>query len=218
MFRPVYPTILQVTQMPELTVSIAERLPIYREVAHIHAVCINQGFLSSLGEGFLALLYEAIDADPNSALFVEYVEGKLVGFVAGGMGMGTVYWQLIKRWPWLVNSLSPVLLNPAKLKHIIEIVWFGRKQKLLSDCPKAELFSIAVLEEARGCGVAQRLYRALGENFAAEGERAFCIVVGEKLIPAHHFYQRMGAVPIGEISVHDGQSSTLYRHDLRLFN
>jgi len=202
--------------MPEVTGSQSDRLVIYRKVAQIHAISINQGFLSTLGEDFLALLYEAIDADPNSALFVDRVDGELVGFVAGGRGMGSVYRQMIKRWPRLLISLFPALLNLAKLKRVFEIVWFSRKQKPVPNCPRAELFSIAVLESARGCGIAQGLYQALAQRFVQAGETAFCIVVGGELIPAHRFYQRMGAVPMAQISVHDGQGSTLYRYDLKV--
>jgi ribosomal protein S18 acetylase RimI-like enzyme len=204
--------------MPDAVSGKAAKAATYRAVAHIHATCINQGFLPTLGERFLSLLYEAIDADPSSALFVEEAEGAVVGFVAGGRGMGPIYRQMIKRWPQLLLALLPALLNPSKLKRIFEIVLFTRKQKPVSGCPKAELFSIAILDDARGRGVAERLYEALMQRFAEEGESAFCIVVGEGLAPAHRFYRRMGAVPMAEISVHQGQASTLYRHDLLVRN
>ena len=180
----------------------------------MHALSINQGFLPTLGERFLALLYEAIDADPNSALFVEQSYGKVVGFVTGGRGMGSIYRQMLKRWPRLALAFLPVLFQPAKLKRVLEIVLFSRKQKRVPGCPKAELFSIAVADSVRGQGVAQRLYAKLAEWFRQDGEAAFCIVVGEQLAPAHRFYQRMGARPIAQINVHEGQASTLYRHDL----
>ena len=57
----------------------------YRKVAQVHAASINRGFLSSLGERFLALLYEAIDADRNSILIVSKASAKpdvLVGLIA----------------------------------------------------------------------------------------------------------------------------------------
>jgi GNAT superfamily N-acetyltransferase len=190
--------------------------PSFREVATIHSQSINQGFLPALGVNFLTLLYESIDADPNSALFFERIDGKVVGFVAGGRGMGSIYRQMLRRWPRLIWALLPALLSPGKIKRIVEIIWFSRKQKPMPGCPRAELFSIAVLEPARGTGVAQRLYQALAQRFSEDGEPAFCIVVGDALAPAHRFYQRMGAVPMAQISVHDGQGSTLYRHDLHV--
>ncbi len=200
--------------MPELVSSGTTALATYREVARIHMQCINQGFLPTLGERFLTLLYQSIDTDPNSVLFIERNAGRVVGFIAGGRGMGSIYRQMLKRWPRLFLALLPALVNPRKLKRIVEIVGFSRKQKPVTACPRAELFSIAVLESARGGGVASGLFDALKQHFADEGESAFCIVVGDSLVPAHHFYQRMGATPMAQISVHDGQGSTLYRHDL----
>ena len=116
------------------------------------------------------------------------------------------------------GQLLPSLLNPSKLKRVLEILWFSRQQKPVPGCPKAELLSIAVLERVQGRGVAQRLYQALTTHFDHAGEPAFCIVVGDALTPAHHFYTRMGAVPMAQISVHKGQGSTLYRHKLQAPN
>ena len=78
---------------------------IYREIARLHIECIENGFLPSLGEAFLALLYEAIDADPKSVLIVESKNGKVIGFVAGGSGKRSLYYQMLKRKSRLFYSL-----------------------------------------------------------------------------------------------------------------
>ena len=186
----------------------------YAELARIHSSCIDLGFLSSLGLGFLSLLYEAIDADDNSHLILEKKEGSLIGFVAGGRGMKSIYRKLLIRLPRLLVALFPAMLHPRKVSKIIELLFFAKKQNPVSSSPEAELFSIAVIQSARGSGLAQKLYNALGERFFQDGESAFCIVVGENLSQAHRFYQKMGAVPFAQVSVHKGQSSTLYRQDL----
>ncbi len=186
----------------------------YREVALLHMAGISDGFLATLGVRFLTLLYESIDNDPGSALFVERVDGRVVGFVSGGRGMASIYRQMLRRWPRLLLALMPALASPSKLHRILEIVLFSRKQKPVPGCPVAELFSIAVDPPYRGGGVAARLYERLKQRFTTDGESAFCIVVGDGLLPAHRFYQNMGAQPMAKISVHNGQGSTLYRHDL----
>ena len=193
--------------------SVLERSD-YAELARIHSSCIDLGFLSSLGLGFLSLLYEAIDADDNSHLILEKKEGSVIGFVAGGRGMKSIYRKLLIRLPRLLVALFPAMLNPRKVSKIIELLFFAKKQNPVSSSPEAELFSIAVIQSARGSGLAQKLYNALGERFFQDGESAFCIVVGENLNQAHRFYQKMGAVPFAQVSVHKGQSSTLYRQDL----
>ena len=95
-----------------------------------------------------------------------------------------------------------------------DLFCFGRREKPLTGWPNAELLSIAVLEKARGRGVAGKLYESLGERFFEEGETAFSIVVGESLAPARRFYEKMGAVSLSQISVHKGQSSILYQQNL----
>ncbi len=200
--------------MTEVVGTKAEKADVYRQVARIHAGSINQGFLTTLGERFLALLYEAIDSDPNSVLFIELVDGKVAGFITGGRGMGSIYRQMFRRWPRLLVALLPALLHLPKWSRTLEIFWYSRQQKAVPGCPIAELFSIAVLERARGTGAAQRLYQELAERFFQQGEGAFCIVVGQTLAPAHRFYLRVGAVPMAQVAVHQGQASTLYRHDL----
>ena len=186
----------------------------YRNVAQVHATSINRGFLSSLGERFLALLYEAIDADRNSVLIVEKSDEKLIGFVAGGRGMNSIYRKLLISFPRLFIALVPAMLNPMRLKRIFDLMCFGRRKKPVPGCPEAELLSIAVVDSARGGGTAQKLYCALAQRFFQDGESAFCMVVGESLDSAHRFYQKMGAVPLAKVTVHKGQSSTLYRQDL----
>lgn len=186
----------------------------YIEVANMHLQNIEQGFLSTLGVDFLELLYESIDTAQNGALYVELIEDNVVGFVAGGRGIQSIYRQMLRRWPRLIWALMPALLSPRKVKRIFEILWFSYQHKTVPECPRAELFSIAVLKSARGTGVANRLFQALAQHFEEDGEPAFFIVVGADLAPAHRFYQRVGAIPIAQISIHQGQSSTLYRYNL----
>ena len=91
------------------------KLSKYRQVGHLHATCINRGFLATLGEPFLALLYQAIDNDKRSVLLVEERDGEVLGFVSGGQGMGSIYKQLLRK-PWaLMLALMPVLLSPKKV-------------------------------------------------------------------------------------------------------
>ena len=60
----------------------------YRRVAGLHMRCLDQGFLATLGEGFLALMYEAIDRTEGATLLVAEHDGQVQGFVTGGVGMG----------------------------------------------------------------------------------------------------------------------------------
>lgn len=182
----------------------------YREVAALHAANINQGFLAKLGVPFLALMYRAIDEATDSVLLVEEQGGRVIGFVSGGLGMGPIYRRMLRHPIRLGLSLLPSLLDPKRLKRIVEILRYGGGSRSPSGMPHAELLSIAVDPVARGTGVAERLYRRLQGHFAQLGVPAFRITVGDSLTPAHRYYQRMGAKAIGRVEVHAGEGSVVY--------
>ena len=195
-----------------------KRRAIYKKIARLHKLSINQGFLSTLGEPFLALLYEAIDSDPNSILLTEEINGKILGFLAGGKNMKYVYLQMLRQSPRLITALLPEIIKPKKLIGMLELVWFLFKKKTNVETKMPELFSIAVLHSERSKGIAKRLYKSFSRGLSQNGESAFCILVGDNLDSAHQFYLKMGAVPIRRIYVHKGSSSTMYKQNLSIFN
>jgi ribosomal protein S18 acetylase RimI-like enzyme len=187
----------------------------YGQIAALHMAGIKQGFLPSLGAPFLEELYKAMHADPNSAVFVARDQsGHVVGFVSGGLGMGSIYRQMFRRWPALLKALAPTMRSPWKIARVAEVLWFSSALKGKPESPKAELYSIVVAESARGTGVAKNLYAALITYFTDQGVEDFRIIVGDALGAAHNFYRKMGAVPVARVSVHRGSESIVYRHDI----
>lgn len=172
--------------------------------------------MSSLGLSFLALLYECIDLDKNSILIIEKKNDNVLGFVAGGKSMKTIYYQMLWQLPRLCLSLIPSILNPFKLFKIFELVCFGKSKQLGTAIPQAELLSIAVIDVERGKGLAQKLYNSLALHFTMQGESEFSIVVGDSLKRAHCFYTKMGAQRLDVVSIHRGQTSTIYKQPLPL--
>ena len=85
---------------------------IWRQVARLHADNLDQGFLATLGQRFLALMYRAIDECDSAVLLVEQRDGRVIGFVAGANSMGPIYRQMLRHWLRLIPSLFPALLNP----------------------------------------------------------------------------------------------------------
>lgn len=182
----------------------------YREVALLHQQGIAQGFLSTLGPEFLALLYRAIDAEASAVLLVREEEGRVVGFVAGAHGLGPVYRSLLRHPLALAWSLRAALLSPRRLLRMLEVLRYGTRRAPDLQLPQAELLSLAVEPAWRRQGVAEALYRQLAAAFRAQGTREFRIVVGDALAAAQAFYLGMGARPVGRLSVHAGTSSTVY--------
>ena len=190
----------------------------YRRVAELHIANINLGFLSTLGLGFVALMYEAIDQGKGSVLLVSEVNGRVVGFVAGATGMGSIYRRMLRSWPRLFITLLPSLFSPGRVWRILEILRYSSGPTMLDNLPTAELISIAVDPAFRGMGHAERLYQGLADHYQSEGLLAFKIVVGSALAPAHRFYRRMGAEPVADLEVHSGENSIVYVHKLRTPN
>lgn len=189
----------------------------YIEVAHIHREGISDGFLSSLGVSFLALLYESIDSSRGSVLRVSRSNGKIVGFVAGTQSLGEVYRLMLKSWFRLFVALLPSLFSPRKIFKIAETVVFSRKKDAGSEgsLPRSELLSISVRAEFRGKGIADQLFNDLVDYFRKQKIRQFKIVVGDALVPAHKFYRRMGACPVNRAEVHKGSGSVIYVRDVQ---
>ena len=184
----------------------------YRQVARLHMHSLDQGFLATLGEEFLALMYEAIDQADESVLLTETGGGRVVGFITGGTGMGVIYRRMLRSPGRLAAALAPAVIHPAKLLRIFEILRYSRGQSLPAGLPQAELLSLAVDPHWRGQGIAERLYRRLLAEFLSRRIEALRITVGEPLIPAHTFYQRMGAVAAAQVEVHGRERSTVYVH------
>ena len=182
------------------------------QVANLHAKNLDQGFLSTLGPKFLLLMYQAIDESEASVLIVENdASGVPKGFVTGAEGMRPIYRQMLKRLPALTVALLPSLLNPIKVWRILEILLHSKHSAEIKDLPSYELLSIAVNPLHRGQGVSDHLYLALIEHCSRRGIHSFRIIVGENLHQAHRFYRRMGARVVGEVQVHRGQRSLIYK-------
>ena len=191
--------------------SVKYTTEVYRQVARLHAANLDQGFLSSLGVGFLTELYRAIDRCPQSVLIVKTEQGKVVGFVTGLAGpMTLVYKHLMRRFLIWSMPLFPVLCSPTRMSRVAEILRYTKKGPARSDLPTAELLSIVVDPAYRGKGIAESLYADLTAYFKQMQVGRFKIVVGEKLAPAHKFYQRMGAQPWTDLELHQGAKSVVY--------
>lgn len=189
-----------------------------KQVAELHAAGIDRGFLATLGTRFLRLMYQAIAESPTGVLEVEQRDGRVVGFIAGSDGMRPVLRAMMRHPFALAAALAPVLVRPRTVAGILEVLRAGsatQGEAQGQPLPRAELLSLAVDARHRGQGIADSLYRTLQARFRAVGITSFRIVVGDALLPARRFYERMGARPVTRTEIHRGAASTIYVHETR---
>ncbi|MBG31299.1 MAG: hypothetical protein CMI31_15080, partial [Opitutae bacterium] len=105
----------------------------------------------------------------------------------------------------------------SRIKSILEVLRYSwaRPQKSSLVIPCSELLSIVVEPAFRGKGVAQGLYERLKDFFCSSDVPGFKIAVGSDLLSAHRFYCRIGAKPLLDFQVHDGETSILFLQSLR---
>ena len=184
----------------------------FHQVAVLHRDSLPDGFLATLGIRFLELMYESMEGADDAFLITEERDGKVIGFVTGGIGMAGTYRRMLAHPIRLGATLAPTLLSRHQIRKIWEIIRYSTAAD--PAFPRAELLSLAVDPAFRGTGAADRLYWQLTEAFQEKGIARFKIVVGKALLPAQRFYRRMGASAIGEMTLHGSEVSIVYCHDV----
>ena len=177
-----------------------------RQVAQIHMTQLDLGFLSSLGEKTLVLMYKTISQWENSCLVTAHQDGKVVGFVSGALNNSLYTQFLLRDFIGWIGALAPKL-SPKNIWRIIEVILYPSKQDSGPTIPKAELLTLAVTDEAKGTGCAAQLYDRLSHFFKEKHEDGFRIMVGKNLKRAQAFYTKMGATKHSETEVHVGENS-----------
>jgi glycosyltransferase involved in cell wall biosynthesis/ribosomal protein S18 acetylase RimI-like enzyme len=180
------------------------RLQDRHAVAQLHAAGIETGFLSTLGPGFLALLYRALIGDHRSQVLVAEVGGKVVGFVAGTEDTRAFYREFARRYAIPAGLQIAANLRRGMVSRIRETRSYGVEGH---HEVAAELLSMVVAPAARGQGLAHRLGVEL-QNWARQRHLgAMKVVVGADNEKAIGVYRRLGFGDDRRIEVHQGQPS-----------
>jgi GNAT superfamily N-acetyltransferase len=199
--------------MPEPAVRIV-RVPFTESqiaaVARMHVSEVSDGFLSSLGEPVLRLLYRQVAVSRHCALLLAQSDrGETLGYICGTRDTSALYREFLRsRWRVAVRMLAPRLLSPKRILRALETLRYPTSAD--AALPKAEIINFVVLPYVRGRGVATLLFEELMQWFHAQGDTTVKIVTGEHQVRAHHFYRKSGAVLHGRTSVHRGTRSLVY--------
>ncbi len=186
------------------------------EVARLHFEHINKGFLSSLGPGFLTVLYEYIAE--HELLFVAREQGEVKGFVSASSGTSSMMKRFVmKKFPRVLPRLGLLLFSPRFIRKVLETLLSPGKTEASVRAPERmpELLSIVVAPECRGGAIAEELLAALEAALRASGQGQYKVVAGSSLAAANAYYRKQGFVLAGTVTIHQGETSNVYIKTLR---
>ena len=181
---------------------------------------LNEGFLSSLGEKPLTLIFSFAASNPSGVLVLakNSETDKVIGYVLGSTNTRRFYKEfLVKRFVPAVVYFLPRMLSLAKIKKGFETLLYPMRKKEKNIQEKkcdAELLDLAVTKDYHGKGIAPRLFEMLVQQFHQKGAQCFDIPTTEGLETAHHFYEKMGAQRVGVVYVHGQQKTFIYQYHI----
>lgn len=177
-----------------------------KSIAKLHHEGIGTGFLSSLGPGFLEVLYRTMIDSVRASVIVVESDGAVVGFVAGTVDTGAFYRDFFRRKVLTAAFRTlPSLLRPSTWRNLWETTRYGGES--LGASVSAELLSMAVAPEARRSGVGAELVESLQGWYEQKGVDSAKVVVGADNAPAISLYSRCGFEEPRELEVHRGVRS-----------
>jgi glycosyltransferase involved in cell wall biosynthesis/ribosomal protein S18 acetylase RimI-like enzyme len=182
-------------------------------MARLHAAGMPGAFLPTLGQRFLARLYQALAADPQAVALVAEGPDGVVGFAAGVVSVGGFYRRFAGRHgPAAAVAAAPRLVRPAVLSGLLETVRYPARAATpeVVRLPDAELLAIAVDPSARAGGTGRALADGVLDGLGARGAGQVKVVVGAANGGANRFYERVGFQPAGQLSVHQGTPSNVW--------
>jgi len=184
------------------------------QVAGLHIQGISKGFISSLGQLFVASLYEAIAEDKNSFGFVEVEGDKVLGFVVFSRNLSGLYKSILFKKGFKFGLIiAKQIFSFRVLKKIFDNIFYPSKMKTLN-LPDAELLSIAVSQQGQGKGIAKKLIKFGFRECAKRNIGQIKVLVAANNEPANNLYQKCGFELKTQIDNHNILSN-IYVKDLK---
>ena len=180
-------------------------------VTRLHFEALKIGFLSTLGEDFLEIIYEGITASDMGVIFVYEEDEKVAGFIAGSMDTQKLFKEVYRRkLPRLAGNLAfKVIRQPGIVRNLMRS---SRYPGMAGDSVPAELLSIAVVEDFRGKGIGSALVEALTKYFKEREVSTFKVSVDQRLEGADKFYEKLGFELTDTIDIYD-KKMNIYIYD-----
>lgn len=187
-------------------------MPLVPQIVRLHRQELTEGFLSSLGDRALSLMFEFAAESPAAVLLASVDDGgRVTGFLLGSSRTSGFYGEFLKRKSiraaWHVAP--KLLLAPSRIRRLAETLLYPARKEV-SELPPAELMDLVIGREFQGRGIGRALFMRFSTILAERGIRDFRVTTGETLGGAHRFYERMGGVRVSDIEVHAGSATRVY--------
>jgi len=185
------------------------------EATRIQIRELPTGFLSSLGEKPLSLIFQHAAESKFGILIMAKHGDKVVGYVMGTLDTGKFYKEFLrKRLLVAIRYFLPRILSLQRARKALETLLYPSKHSHRGVYTKTELLDLAVMREYQGQGIASQLFRLLVKEFHANNVRCFQIPTSEGLDRAHRFYEKMGAHRVSTLEVHKGERTFVYLYEI----
>ena len=172
-------------------------------VANLHAERISEGFLSSLGTGFLRRLYRRVLRTERSLLLVAAAGDEVRGFVAGVADVGALYREFL----WHDGLIAGALAAPRLARAFPRVLETLRYPAATGDLPDAEILAVAVGGMWGGRGIGRELVCAATATFATAGVTTAKVVTTADNAAAIAMYRSAGFTSTAAVEVHTGRAS-----------
>lgn len=179
-------------------------------IARLHAEAVTEGFLPTLGVGFLRLLHRRITRSAHSFAVVAERDGEPIGVVVASTDVRTLYREFLLRDGLRAGVAALPRLLRATRRALETLRYPARHTEL----PPAEILVVAVTEAARGEGVGRALVERALTELDARGVRGVRVVTSSSNEVSIALYRSFDFRPASTTEIHRGtESVVLVRSD-----
>jgi len=188
------------------------------QVTDVHSAAFPGFFLTSLGTGFLRIMYRAFISNSGGIFVVNEQSNRLDGFAVGVLKSAGKDRNLAIRFlPKFIAALIPgVLRNPIKVLKRVAAQFFAVGEEPEVPENAVMLRSIGVLPDAKGSGVASRLLDEFERLSRAKGATSVALTTDAlDNDRAVGFYRKHGYVIAQEFSQNKSRKMLLMLKELQ---
>jgi ribosomal protein S18 acetylase RimI-like enzyme len=171
-------------------------------IARLHADRIEEGFLATLGRGFLERLYRRAVLSAHAFIVAARSDdGRVVGFVATSTDTSAFYKDFLRHDAVVAGFVAaPRLMRHPR--HVWETLRYGTVRA--DTLPPAEILSTAVASDHEGRGIGRSLVAAALRELAEREVSSAYVVTGSTNSVAIAMYTRAGFRRFSTTEVHRG--------------